>query len=421
MLTRIGGALRSRALGAAVAQVGQAVGSFGLQIVAAWTLGASGLGTISLSLGIIVLTTALASGMVGDSLVILDRGDPKIRGALQGWAVLLLGASSVIAGIAMALTLLSPAEALLFAAALAAFQCEELIRRLHMGLMRFWRIVIMDAVAVGTALAIIALTVLGDGATIGSFFLALLVGQVAGIAVGIALLPQHERYWAPLRGSAFTMVGAFGSWRGAQVAVPQLMLTSSRVLVTAFAGAAVLGLIEGARLLVAPIQLTIQGLGSYLLSGYVRDKQLGVVQLHRRAVRASLAMMGAALVAGILPVAFAEPLGRLVVGSEITIDPWTAAGWVLYVVAAASFQPFTSLAAVVGQQRKIFLCRLVDAGIAMAALTALLAAGVSAAWMPFVLAAGLFLGGALVRAVVLAPLLTTARAARAAEPRMHHV
>lgn len=421
MLSRIGGALRSRALGAAVAQAGQAVGSFGLQIVAAWTLGASGLGTISLSLGIIVLTTALASGMVGDSLVILDRGDPKIRGALQAWAALLLGASSAIAGIAMALTLLSPAEALLFAGALAAFQCEELIRRLHMGLMQFWRIVIVDAVAVGTALAIIALVVLTDEATIGSFFLALLVGQLAGIGVGIGLLPRHERRWAPIRGSAFTRVGAFGSWRGAQVAVPQLMLTSARALVALFAGSAMLGLVEGARLLVAPIQLTIQGIGSYLLSTYVRDKQLGVTALNRRAARTSWGMMGAALAVGVLPIACAESLGPLVVGSGVPISRLAVAGWVVYIVGAASFAPFANLAAVAGHQRRAFLSRFVDTSVTLGFLTVLLAAGVSAAWMPFVLAAGLFLGGALVRAVVLAPLLTTARAARAAEPRMHHV
>ncbi|NHB84230.1 hypothetical protein G7085_05215 [Tessaracoccus sp. HDW20] len=58
----------------------QAVGNFGLQIIAAWTLGAAGLGLISLSLGVIILATALASGMVGDSLVILRREDPRVRG-----------------------------------------------------------------------------------------------------------------------------------------------------------------------------------------------------------------------------------------------------------------------------------------------------------------------------------------------------
>lgn len=417
----VGGLLRSRAVGAAVAQLWQAVGSFGLQIVAAWTLGAVGLGMISLSLGVIVLTTALASGMVGDSLVILDRANPKIRGALQGWALILIGGTAAVAGIAMAATILTPIEALLFASALAAFQAEELIRRVFMGVMLFWRLVIIDSVAVATALGIVAVMAATGGITVGVFFAALLVGQVAGICIGIVLLPRDERRWVPIRKSEFREVGAFGSWRGAQVAVPQLMLTMSRVLVTAFAGGAALGLVEGARILVAPVLLTVQGFGSYLLSSYVRDKELGVVALRRRAWRASIAMMGAALVIGAVLIVFSDSLGRFISGPGFSIERLTVAGWVAYVIASASFQPFASLAAVKGRQRRVFACRLLDAGFALALLTTVLAAGVSAAWTPFTLATGLLLGGVLVRAVVLTPLTkTSSLAPRATEPRMGH-
>lgn len=418
MATKIGKLLRSRALGAAVAQVWQAVGSFGLQIVAAWTLGAVGLGLISLSLGVIVLTTALASGMVGDSLVILDRSNPKIRGALQSWALIIVGLSAVIAGGAMALTTLTPGQALLFAGALAAFQIEELIRRVFMGMMRFWQLVILDSAAVFVALGIIFTTAALGEITVGSFFAALLIGQLVGIVVGIALLPRTERTWAPMRGADFRMVGAFGSWRGAQVAVPQLMLTLSRILVTAFAGGAALGLVEGARILVAPVLLTVQGLGSYLLSSYVRDKELGVVNLRRRAWRASSMMMAAALLVGSVVVTFADQLGRFVSGPDFSIERLTVAGWVCYVVASASFQPFASLAAVKGRQRKVFACRLLDAAFALALLVTILAAGVSAAWTPFVLAAGLVFGGFLVRGLVLAPLTKTSPVTRASEIRM---
>ena len=72
-------------------------------------------------------------------------------------------------------------------------------------------------------------------------------------------------------------------------------MTLSRILVTVFAGGAALGLVEGARILVAPVLLTVQGFGSYLLSSYVRDKELGVSALRRRAWRASGSMKESAL------------------------------------------------------------------------------------------------------------------------------
>ncbi|MFT4216807.1 MAG: hypothetical protein QM619_06425 [Micropruina sp.] len=413
--------VRSRAAGAVVAQIWQAFGSFGLQIVAAWTLGAEGLGLISLSLGVIVLTTALASGMVGDSLVILDRARSPVRGALQTWALLLGGVTALVTGLAMGLTALTPLQAVLFAGALVAFQFEELIRRVFMGVMQFWRLVAIDSVAVITALAIIGVTAATHAVSVEAFFGALLAGQTLGIVVGVLLLPASERVWAKMRGSDIRQVAMFGAWRGAQVAVPQLMLTVARVLVTAFAGGAALGLVEGARIFVAPVLLTVQGLGSYLLSGYVRDSRLGVVRLRRRAWRASLSMMSGALLLGIAIVLVAPYLSHLVSGSTFDIERLTVAGWVVYVMASASFQPFASLAAVMGRQRRVFVCRIIDAGFAVVLLTSLLALGGSPAWTPLVLAAGLFVGGLLVRQVVLAPLSGTTTHASANELRMSNV
>ncbi|MFT3970691.1 MAG: hypothetical protein QM695_10540 [Micropruina sp.] len=421
MAKRIVKLVRSKAASAAVAQVWQAVGSFGLQIVAAWTLGAQGLGLISLSLGVIVLSTALASGMIGDSLVILDRSRPAVRGALQVWALLLGGCSAIVAGLVMGASLLTPLQAVLFAAALVAFQFEELVRRVFMGVMQFWRLVVLDTVAVVIALTMIVGFAFTHTITVEAFFLALLVGQLAGIATGIALLPRAERVWVTVRGSEFRSVVAFGAWRGAQVAVPQLMLTLSRVLVAAFAGGVALGLVEGARIFVAPVLLIVQGLGSYLLSSYVRDKGRSVVTLRSRAWRASLLMMGGVLVVGSSVVIATPYLGHLVSGPSFQLDRLTVAGWVCYAMASASFQPFASLAAVRGRQRRVFACRLIDAGFAAVLLASLLAIGVSAAWTPYALAAGLVVGGLLVRQFVLVPLTKTSSSATTnTELRMSH-
>lgn len=405
MLRRATALLRSKAMGAGVAQVWQAVGSFGLQIVAAWTLGAEGLGLISLSLGVIVLTAALASGMVGDSLIILDRSAPSIRRALQSWALVLVSVSAVAAGVTMGLTVLTPLQALLFACALAAFQLEEIIRRVFMGLMQFWKLLVLDGAAVLTALTIVAVAAGLGTITVELFFAAVLLGQIAGIAVGLAMLPASERVWVRRRSSSFRKVGAFGVWRGAQTAVPQLMLTLSRILVTIFAGGAALGMLEGARIIMAPVLLTVQGFGSYLLSSYVRDAKLGARTLRTRAWRASVAMMAGALFLGAMIVLATPILGRIVSGSTFTVRLVSVAGWVLYAAGSASFQPFASLAGVLGSQRSVFSCRLIDAIVTLSLLLILLSAGLDAALTPFVLASGLLLGGVLVRTFVLAPLV----------------
>ena len=137
---------------------GRRSGSFGLQLLAAWLLGASGLGLLSLCLSIIVLATAVASGMVGDSLVILDRRDRAIRGGLQFWALVLAVISFLGTVVVLpAAGLLTPVEALLMGLALVAFQLEELVRRVFMATMRFWRLVILDSAAVLSALALVGI------------------------------------------------------------------------------------------------------------------------------------------------------------------------------------------------------------------------------------------------------------------------
>lgn len=405
MLGKVGNLLRSRATGAAIAQMLQAVGSFGLQIAAAWTLGAAGLGLLSLCLGVIVMATALTSGMVGDSLVVLDRADRRIRAALQAWALILGSLGGLMAGAGMALSWLNLGQAGLFAAALVAFQFEELIRRLLMAHLLFWRLIVVDSVAVGTTLAVVAGWHMLGTLSLGAFFVAMVAGQTVGIVVGIALLPAVERRWVGMRGAALKRVAGFGIWRSAQVTVPPAVLTAARLLITLFAGGAVLGLVEAARILVAPLLLVVQGLGSYLFSSYARDAGLGQQVLYARAWRASLAMIAGVSTLGIIIVAITPTLGEVITGSQFEVERGTVAAWTLYVAASASLQPFASLAAVLGRQRRVFLCRTMDAMFGVGLLGVLLGVGLSAAWAPLALACGLFVGGVLVRRLVLAPLV----------------
>ena len=124
-----------------------------------------------------------------------------------------------------------------------------------------------------SALAVIGIWTVSAPVGIVTFFIALAVGQLIGIGVGVAMLPAPERTLVTLRGAAIRTVAGFGAWRGAQISIPPLVvLTAMRIAVTVAVGRAALGELELARIYVAPALLAVQGLGSYLLSTYVRDK-----------------------------------------------------------------------------------------------------------------------------------------------------
>lgn len=405
------------AAGAAVAQVWQALGSFILQILAAWLLGAAGLGVISLSLGVIVFATALASGVVGDSLVILDRRDRAVRGGLEGMAlVICLGSVLVTTGAMIGLSILSPIQGLWFGLALAAFQLEELVRRLLMATMRFWRLLVLDSTALILSLATLVWWYLIAPVTVEAFLLSLFVGQAAGIIAGLFLVARPERVLVPITRAGLSRVAGFGMMRGIQVSVTPGLLTASRTVVILLLGQAALGQVEAARIFVAPALLVVQGLGSYLLSSYVRDRVQPASVLALRARNASIKLCGAALAAGALLTGLAPYLSHWVTGPSFSVDQVAVAGWSLYVAGSATVQPFASLGAVLGRQPVVLACRAVDATVALVLVWVLLGPlALSASLTPYALAAGLFLGGLLVRQFALRPLIRRGSAGSAGD------
>lgn len=391
---------RLPALAAALAQLAQAAGSFALQVVAAHALGASGLGTISLCLGTTILTTAVTSGLVGDSLTVLDRHDARVRSALQVWLVVVTLAGSLgAAAVLRATGVLDTGEALLFAVATAAFQVEEVLRRVLMAVQRFWTLLVVDGVAVGVTL--LALFLVRD-IEVGSFLLAVAVGQTAGIVVALAVVPGPERRLVPLRGAAVREVLAFGGWRGAQVALTPTALTVSRFVLLGAAGTVALGEVEAARVLGAPALLVVQGIGSYLLSTYARDRARPLDALRARAVRASIAMAATAVLLGVVVTSLVPVLAPLAVGTTIDVRVVTVAGWAVFAAATATMQPFASLAVTRGRQREVFALRCLDVVVGTGLLALSLGLfGLASAFTPFVLAVGPVLSGLLVRTVVL--------------------
>lgn len=394
--------LTTPALAAALAQLAQAAGSFVLQVVAARALGASGLGTISVCLGTTILTTAVTSGLVGDSLTVLDRQDRRIRAALQAWLVVLTVGGSAGAGVVLHLSgLLTGQEATLFAVATAAFQVEEVLRRVLMAVQRFWTLLVVDGVAVGVTLGTLALW---PDLGIGSFFLSVAIGQSAGIVCGVVVIPAAERHLVSLRGARMGTVLGFGGWRGAQVALTPVGLTASRFVVLGATSTVALGEIEAARVFGAPALLVVQGLGSYLLSTYARDRELPLAPLRRRAQRASLGMVGGAIGIGAVVTLAAPWVAPLVVGPSVDVPVVTVLGWAIFAAATATLQPFSSLAVTRGLQREVLALRCLDVAVGVGLLSLCLGPfGLPGHLTPYVLAVGPLLSGVLVRALLLRP------------------
>ncbi|WP_296604396.1 hypothetical protein, partial [Nocardioides sp.] len=136
------------ALGALAGQVTLAGGSLVMQVVAARALGATDFGVFAMLFGAVVMATALSTGLVGDSLTVLDRHDPAIRWALARCAAGTIATAAVAGPMVAAVAVgLSRAEALAFGAACAAFMAADLGRRLLMAALRFWRLVLVDTVS----------------------------------------------------------------------------------------------------------------------------------------------------------------------------------------------------------------------------------------------------------------------------------
>jgi O-antigen/teichoic acid export membrane protein len=190
--------VRSRAVGAILAQGAQAGISFVLQVLVARTLGIEELGRFAILYGVIVIVTGVVTGVVGDSLVVLDRAHAPIRSALQGTTLVLATAGGLIGAVTFLLVgLVTPIEALLFAGATALFTTEEVLRRLLMAHFAFYRVIAADLGGFAVALAIVLAAGAASASSLAVFLGAICAGQAVAIVLAVVLLPRHERRWAP--------------------------------------------------------------------------------------------------------------------------------------------------------------------------------------------------------------------------------
>jgi O-antigen/teichoic acid export membrane protein len=408
--------LRRRAAGALAGQATSALAGLVLQVAAARELGAAGLAAFSLVYGAIVLATAVCSGLVGDSLTVLDRTDPGIRAGLHVGTAVVSGVAGLAGCLLAVATGVVPAWAgLLLGLATAAFIVEDTLRRLLMATGRFWSLPAVDVTSMALALAVLVWTGLSGELSLTSFVVALLAGRTGAAGVAWMLLPAAERPRGPWRRPALAVVASFGAWRAASQAVRPALLTVLRVLVVALAGAAAYGPLEAARVYTAPTLVLVAGLGSFLLPHFVSLRPGGPAVGLRAADRAAAGLALAVGAVGLVGVLALPWLGPLLTGGGYDVPVAAVAGWALYAVAGAVLLPYSGLAAVHGVQRRVLALRGIEfAALGLAGLAVALGdAGV--VWVPLVLALGPVLAAVAVRQTVVLPIVRTAVPAPAAD------
>ncbi len=408
MRGRLARLLGRRATAAVLGQGTQALAGLALQVAAARLLGAGGLAVFALVYGALVLGTAVCSGLVGDSLTVLDRADRGTRAGLHVWTAL-VSTGVGLAGAAAALVsgLVPMWAGLLLGPACAAFVVEDTLRRLLMATGRYRALPAVDLTSLAGALAALGVAGLTGGVTLADFVVALLVGQASAAAVAWARVPAEERPRGPWRRPDLRGVASFGVWRAAAQTVRPGSLTLLRVIVVATAGTAAYGPLEAARVYTAPTLTLLAGIGSFLLPHFVGLRARPMAESLRVADRAAAGLaagVGAVGVAGLLVLPW---LGPALTGGDYAVPAAAVAGWSAYAVAGAVLLPYSSLASVHGGQRRVLALRALEFGAlgAVAVLVVLAPAGV--AWTPLALALGPVLAALAVRQWVVVPMTRT--------------
>jgi O-antigen/teichoic acid export membrane protein len=375
-------------VGAPVVSQGLTAGtSLLLQVVAARGLGLVQYGVFALFLSLLVSATALYTGYVGDSLAVLDRHDGLTRSALAASALSALTLCFAI-GVGSVLVVRHGdwVSGLVYAAMLVAWLVEETFRRLLIARLEFWKLVVNDlAYLLGTVLSLGAWAVTSRTVTLAMLFAAMGVGAITAVVVGVAQVPPRElrRLGPGWRGVA--EVASFAGWRSLQAALRPVALLLSRLLVANLVSLAAVGLLEAGRLVVAPLQVIINGAGSFLLAGFAAGER-GGGSTRPLADRAASLLVAVTVVGGAVMALFASPLGKLMTSAEV--EPLLLLGWVAYLGVWAAGLPYVTEVVARRLSRAVFVTRLVDSVAGLGLVAVALWAGMPLRTVPWLMALG---------------------------------
>jgi O-antigen/teichoic acid export membrane protein len=390
------GTKRRSGMAAIVAQGAMAAGGFTLQILAARSLGVSGLGEFGLLYGTLVWANGIISGFIGDSLMVLDRHETAVRAALQNW-LLLISAFCAVAFFVVAWTtgFVDFRAALAFGGATLVFLIEAALRSLLMATLMFWRMVAIDTTSL---LTMVVFLLFAPRVTLAWLFLALMVGQLSAVALGIFLLPTRERWLARPLPAQHRAVAAYGLWRGLNQAVHPALLALMRVIVIATFGLAAAGELEAARIYTSPALLVLMGLAGFLFANYALSREQPMRAAVRSADREALALVLITLVFSICAVSAIPLIGRLITGHNLST--LAVVGWLVYTLGIAAVAPYSLLAAVRGRQAAVLVVAFASSMLSLVLIAVLAHMVGSVEWVLFGLI-GPFAGAVVVRQYVL--------------------
>ncbi|APX33757.1 hypothetical protein BH708_14725 [Brachybacterium sp. P6-10-X1] len=394
--------MKRRAGGAVLAQAVQALVSLSLQILVIRLLGVAEYGRFAILYGVIVLTTAVITGLVGDSLVVLDRSDRRVRAGLE----LVLAVAVTLLAVGAGLLTLgsgfgSGLESVVFAAALFAFGVEEVVRRLLMAHMSFVRAALADSSSFVVVLVVVLAAHLAGQLSLPVVFAGIAAGQLLASGVGWRFVPHADRVLVGMRGARWREVIGYGSWRALQQVLRPGLFTVVRLVVLAAAGAAAVGLLEAARTYASPLILVVGGLSSFLFVRFADQKKTGAPGSVRDADRVVGMLVLAAIIMSGIAVVLIPWASPLLFG--VRVNSLAVMAWLAYGTSVAFVTPYGALGAVAGRQVAIFAIRLGDTLLAVIVVLVLLALGAPVATVPFGLAAASLIGGLCLRRLVSSP------------------
>ncbi len=179
---------------------------------------------------------------------------------------------------------------------------------------------------------------------------------------------------------------SFAAWRSLQAALRPAALLGSRTVVSVAVSTAAVGLLEAGRLVVAPLQVVINGAGGFLLSNFAARMQRDAVNAQRLVNRATWLLLAGTGIGGVALTLLSNPLGQLLTGRAV--DPLLVLGWVVYLMVWAAGLPHITEVVARRMSREIFVVRLVDSvlGVVLVAIVSALSGSVVA--VPWLLACG---------------------------------
>ncbi|SFT67916.1 Membrane protein involved in the export of O-antigen and teichoic acid [Actinopolyspora lacussalsi subsp. righensis] len=359
-----------------------------VQLVAAVSLGLSQYGVFAVLLAMLVGANALYIGFVCDSFTVFDRHEPRYRAALVS-AALLVAALCVSGALLLALTFsgggisLAVPYALLVGSKLAA----ETVRRLFVVRVSFRALLLNDVCSlVVTALALPVLLGASGEPTPEVLLGSMCCGALAAVSLGLWQLPRSE--WRGLRPGITELPGLarFAVWRALQSGLRPLTLLAARLLVAGLISTAAVGVLELARLVVAPVQVVINGSGSLLLGKLAARERGGDRRDPRLIGRAAGALCGGTVVTGLLSAVLALLLAPPLFGRSV--DAGAVFGWVAYLALWAAGLPYATELVTRRMSRAVFLPRLLDSVMGLAVATTVLSLDAPVAALPWALALG---------------------------------